>query len=166
MNFLMALRTARSLSQKDIADKLECSQGRISKLENNADGDLRIGDLQRYVSALGLESSIVLAKQGRTLVDDIKHHAHTLRRLLTQITSLAGAEGAMCRSALKVYVDLAGSLTETIDETTARLQLRPDLQRSIIELRDDETEQSDDPNGRPIAERGPTIHTKRRGARV
>lgn len=75
IDFLMALRTANDLSQSDIAKKMGCSQSRVSKLENGKDNDLRIGDFDAYVSALGLEMSIGLVKKNRTIVDDMKYHA-------------------------------------------------------------------------------------------
>ncbi len=50
---LIALRTARGMSQKDVADQVGCSQSRISKLEHGMDDDLRLGDLRAYARALG-----------------------------------------------------------------------------------------------------------------
>jgi predicted XRE-type DNA-binding protein len=57
---LMALRAAAQISQEEIAAKLECTQSKVSKLENSEDEDLRLGDLAQYARALGYEMKIVL----------------------------------------------------------------------------------------------------------
>src|SRR6185369_3308361 len=57
---LMALRAAQGLSQEDIAEKIKCTQSRVSKLESANDIDLRIGDLQEYADALGYQVEITL----------------------------------------------------------------------------------------------------------
>src|SRR5271157_2696196 len=60
----LAIRRAlRGLSQKDIAAKLSCSQGRVSKLEASPDVELRMGDLAAYANALGFRLHIVLETQ-------------------------------------------------------------------------------------------------------
>ena len=52
---LLALRAVRGLSQREVADFIGCSQGRISKLENAKDADVRFGYLQEYADALGCD---------------------------------------------------------------------------------------------------------------
>ena len=59
---LMILRAVHRLSQRDIAEKVGCTQSRISKLETTNDGDLRLGDLARYSDALGLRVKILLER--------------------------------------------------------------------------------------------------------
>jgi DNA-binding Xre family transcriptional regulator len=63
---LLALRAAKNLSQKDIADRMGCTRGRISKLESSIDDDLRLGDLEAYTKALGLNVTLVLDRKGFT----------------------------------------------------------------------------------------------------
>jgi transcriptional regulator with XRE-family HTH domain len=53
-------RTAHGLTQRDLAQKIGCTQGRISKFESSEDGDLRLGDLARYVDAIGLRLKVTL----------------------------------------------------------------------------------------------------------
>lgn len=52
---LIALRCARGLSQADVATSMHCTQSKISKLESGLDQDLRLGDLESYLHALGLQ---------------------------------------------------------------------------------------------------------------
>src|SRR4051812_27244748 len=74
INKLFALRSARGLSQGDIASKLHCTQGRISKLESSSDRDLKFGDIVEYAAALDLGVTLQLVKKDATLVDRVKFH--------------------------------------------------------------------------------------------
>jgi transcriptional regulator len=60
---LLVLRVVRGWNQKDIADRLGCTQSRISKLESSADGDLRLADLRDYASALGQSVEIQIRRK-------------------------------------------------------------------------------------------------------
>jgi len=76
---LMVLRATQGLSQKDIALKLGCTQGRISKLESLTDAHLRIGDLSNYADALGLELRITLESTERPVAARAKKRGATIR---------------------------------------------------------------------------------------
>lgn len=92
LDTLMAVRTRLGMSQNDLAAKMKCTQSRISKLENGKDEDLRIRDFNQYAEALGLDILIVLLRNGHTIVDDIKYHAMSIRRLFGRLTELAEAD--------------------------------------------------------------------------
>lgn len=55
---LLVLRNAAGLTQAEMADKMQCTQGRISKLEMAAQRSIRIGDLLDYARALDLNFCI------------------------------------------------------------------------------------------------------------
>lgn len=86
---LVALRAARGKSQKDIADAMQCTQSRISKLESGADHDLSLGDLHGYLNALGLTPRLVVAKSDQTIVDEIKFLWSCLGQELHRLLALA-----------------------------------------------------------------------------
>src|SRR4051794_27705942 len=70
---LVALRAARGLSQQIVAEKLGCTQSRISKVEASSDSDLDLDTLVRYADALGLKIEITFFGKDVTLVDRVKH---------------------------------------------------------------------------------------------
>lgn len=41
---------------------MRCTQSRISKLEDSADADLRLGDIQAYAQAVGLSFNLGLPR--------------------------------------------------------------------------------------------------------
>src|SRR3989304_3200241 len=86
---LFAVRAAKGLSQKDIAERLWGTQSRISKLENSDDSSFRLGDLAAYVKALGLHFRLVLSKRDETIVEQVKYHAICIKKLLDQLARLA-----------------------------------------------------------------------------
>ena len=73
---LMAMRAVRELSQKDIANQLDCTQSRISKLEQSLDDEVRLGDFRAYAKAV--ECEFIAAIQPR----DVKPDRSRSRRVL------------------------------------------------------------------------------------
>lgn len=57
---LISVRLGKGLTQKDVAEKMNCSQGRVCKLEGSRDVDIKIGDLKRYAGVLGIRTLIIL----------------------------------------------------------------------------------------------------------
>jgi transcriptional regulator with XRE-family HTH domain len=95
IDFLMALRSSRGFSQTDLAAKMECTQSRISKLENGKDDDLRIGEFRDYVRALGMDLSFLLTKNGENIVGQVKQHVFAIRDLLMALGKMAGDDQVM-----------------------------------------------------------------------
>jgi DNA-binding transcriptional regulator YiaG len=52
---LFAMRCKVGLTQQELADRLNYSQGKVSKIEHSLDTDICIGDIVRYTSALNME---------------------------------------------------------------------------------------------------------------
>lgn len=125
---LFALRSGKNMSQKDIAERVGCSQSRISKLESGNDEDLRLADLAAYLRALGLDLCLVFGQQDSTLVNKIKYHALAIKRLLTELGKLAqtderiaegvaGFHGEAFFNLIKIFRDSAKELPRREDGT-------------------------------------------------
>lgn len=152
---LVGLRAAQGLSQQDIALKMGCTQSRVSKLENGTDDDLRIGDFNAYADTLGLELMILLGKknQRRTAVDQVKHHAFSIRRLLRQMAKIAAndetiATGvkAFFREAALNLVNIVGEATKIVVSAADNKIVRnlPEKERPRIQLEDEEALDADE----------------------
>ncbi len=92
LDFLMAQRARQGLTQSDIAASMKCKQSRISKLENGQDNDLNIEDLSGYIEAMGFDLNMFVTKKGDGVVQLVKQHIYTIRRLLDQLVKLAGKD--------------------------------------------------------------------------
>ena len=123
VDMLMAIRSVQDLSQKDIAGRMGCTQSRISKLEAGKDEDLRIGDLQSYAGALGLDLMMVLGKksQGRTMVDKVKQHALAIKRLLESMAALADKDDSIAEGVKVFFHEAAFNLAKIVQDATNTL---------------------------------------------
>jgi len=96
-NHLVALRGSRGLSQQDIAKRMECSQSRISKLEQTDDEDLRLGDVARYLNAVDFSLQIGMTERKQPLVDTVKYHVFAIRQALRKLIKLAHMDEDIAR---------------------------------------------------------------------
>lgn len=118
---LLALRAATGLAQKDIAEKMNCSQSRISKLENGVDDDLRLGDLSRYCDAIGFQFGAVISKNHISAVDQIKYHAFCIKGVLDHLVGLAEGDEAMTKGVSSLHVETLINLVKFVANSAAKL---------------------------------------------
>ena len=141
IDHLMALRALRGLSQSDVAKKLVCSQSRISKLENGRDDDLRLGDLDQYVSALGMDIRIVLTRRRRSDFDEVKYHAFSIKRILDKIARLSKGDASMSAGAAKIMAETFYNMTSFIGGSLEQLVLPKSRESQIkMEIMDEDAE--------------------------
>ena len=131
---LLAMRVAHGLKQKDIADRIGCSQSRISKLENGTDNDLRINDLYNYLAAMGFELRLVFAKQGQMPVDAVKYHALCIRRLLDQLAEFAGKDEKIAEGVAGFYGEAFINMVRIVQDSAKKLPTQPDSGKSYIHV--------------------------------
>lgn len=55
---LVIERVRAGLNQAELARRMGCSQSYISKLEDSKDADLKLGEIERYCSALGITADL------------------------------------------------------------------------------------------------------------
>ena len=113
---LVAMRCKAGLSQNQIADKMKCSQGKVSKMENLTDTELSIGDLAKYSSALGMRLEIGFSDLRMTMVDKVKWHFFNLKGLIDEMVKPAKGDEIMekgvARFTAEAFVNITGGLLE------------------------------------------------------
>lgn len=78
--FLFALRCENNLTQKQLADEINCTQSRVSKIENAYDSNITGKDLLDYGKALNLQLQIGYRRNKKIrIVDLIKYHAFKIK---------------------------------------------------------------------------------------
>ncbi|NCD33397.1 MAG: XRE family transcriptional regulator [Spartobacteria bacterium] len=85
---LFAMRCRRGITQAEMAEKIGCTQSRLSKLENTDNENIKMGDLIDYANVLGLNLSINFHEK-MTAVESIKYHAFQIRKHLDHLAQLA-----------------------------------------------------------------------------
>ena len=123
---LFALRTTRGLSQKDIAEKLRCTQSRISKLENGNDDDLRLGDLRDYLDAIELSVNLVVTPKNDTAVNLVKHHAFCIREIMKRLTDLAQGDEKIAKGVADFHGEAFFNLVKMLGDSARQLPRRKD----------------------------------------
>jgi transcriptional regulator with XRE-family HTH domain len=121
INDLIGARIARGLSQNQMAERMGCTQSKVSKFENGKDDDLRIGDFHKYTDALGLEMTICLSKKGRTMADRARSQVTATCRLIERLAQWVkheddaiahGAEVALINTAEDICKTLLGAINQ------------------------------------------------------
>ena len=87
---MIRARSQASLTQADIASRMNCTQSAVSKLENSIDGDLTVREIASYLRATGGRFAIGFGKQP-SLVERIKGSAMCLKAELDELADLSVA---------------------------------------------------------------------------
>lgn len=139
---LTVLRTQAGLSQKELAEKLNCTQSKVSKLESGDDADIRFGDIIDFTKAVEHEMRIFLVPKGQKVADEVKMHAFVIKRLLDRMVQLTGKDGAMARAVANFFGEAAFNLTRFVRDAAAALPAPPEdphpLQVEVPEVEQDE----------------------------
>lgn len=121
--YLFFLRCERGLTQAQLAKKIKCSQGTISKIENSYDKDIKVEDLLAYGQALDFQLGLNFRRKGKVLIVDlIEYHITKIQDLLNKLTNLAGKDKAMITGVSKVLGDAVIRLLDIFSYTDSKLK--------------------------------------------
>ncbi len=131
---LTVLRTRAGLSQQELAEKLHCTQSKVSKLESSNDADIGFGDLVNYTGAIEHEMRLFLVPKGQTIVDDVKMHALMIQRLLHRLVRLARDDGTMTKGVADFLEEAACNLARIVQTAAAALPPTADEFRQPLQV--------------------------------
>jgi transcriptional regulator with XRE-family HTH domain len=123
---LMVQRAVHRLSQKDIAEKMGCTQSRISKLESTNDGDLCLGDLARYSDALALRVKILLEDKDCTPVARVKSLAFQIKHEMDALAGLAANDHLIAKGVSDFFGEAFFNLVNMLQNSAQKLPTRPE----------------------------------------
>ena len=119
--FLSFLRCKHRLTQKELADKIGCSQGRVSKIESAKDDSLSIRDFIDYGNALGLELEVGFRNKKMKWVDMVKYHAFQMQRYLNNMVQIAKEDKAIETGVLDFHLEALKNVPSMILSSMAKL---------------------------------------------
>jgi transcriptional regulator with XRE-family HTH domain len=133
LDSLVAIRIKKGLSQKDIAQRMECTQSRISKLENGTDSNTTIGDFKAYAHAIGLDATLMLLRKHSKLADLVKTHTLMIRHAFDRLLEIAADDESMKEGTKKLAIEVTienfktmlNALDIQIETGEEKLQLPP-----------------------------------------
>lgn len=129
---LIAMRAARGLTQEEVAAKMGCTQGRISKLETSDDLDLTFASIVHYAHAIGLRLEITLTGEETTAVDRVKHHAFCIKRLTDQLARLAFADETIARGVSRFFDEAAINLLRMLQDSADKRPHHPEQRGPLL----------------------------------
>jgi transcriptional regulator with XRE-family HTH domain len=162
---LFALRCARGLSQKAVAEKMGCTQGKVSKLEASRDEDLSLGDIRGYAKALGL-TTILGLEGGPSAVARIKFHHACVTKQVNSLAKLAAKDDMIAKGVSRFFSETALNFLDILDQATKKLPPEVQLLGVAIEIvgPDDEGCQGGAENGGSPEAAIPKVRRKRKPA--
>lgn len=123
---LFAMRSARSVSQAEIASQLKCSQSKVSKIENGVDADLSVGELEAYARALDCDVVLTFQKCHSTSADRVKQHAFAIKRELDDLACIAGDDSTLRKGVASFFGEAFFNIVRMISESAKSLPATSD----------------------------------------
>lgn len=130
--FLFYLRCTHNLSQKQLAEKIKCSQSRISKIEHSIDKDLTIKDLLDYAKVLNLRLEIGYRHPSVKTVDLIKYHAFKIKDYLNQLIELAKDDETLIEKIGEFHAEALFNIIKIISGSLVKLDFKQKKQKKDI----------------------------------
>ncbi len=125
---LLALRATLGLSQQDIADRIGsgCTQGKISKLENAKDADVRLGNLQAYADAVDCGFTAQPMPRHLKPVDKVKIHAVAIKKHMDDLAQLARSDEKIAHGVAGFFYECFVNVFLMMGDSARQLPLCPD----------------------------------------
>jgi len=118
---LIHLRVSNSDSQTDLAEKLGCSQSRISKIENGFDQNLKLKDLEDYGRVFGKDITLLVSDRSMGLADRVKFHAFGVRKALMKLVELAHKDDEIAKGVAQLHIEALVNIARFIRQTAGKL---------------------------------------------
>ena len=127
--FLFYLRCEHGLSQKELAERIGCTQSRISKIEHSLDKDLTIQNLLDYAKVLNLQLEIGYRHPSVKIVDLIKYHAFKIKVYLNELNTLAKDDDALQQSIKKFHLEAFFNIGKIIWDSLSKIDFKQKVQK-------------------------------------
>lgn len=129
---LIAMRVSCNRSQAEIANRMNCTQSKISKLENGTDDELRLSELRDYLSALDRDMSLFICGNDWQSIQQIKFCATMISRCLRDLVERAGEDATIKEGVSKAHIETLVNLITTVVASAENLPSLPQMLPEII----------------------------------
>jgi transcriptional regulator with XRE-family HTH domain len=129
---LTVLRCVKGLSQAELAERMNCGQPKISKLESSTDADLNLGDTLSYASAMQQTVRISLTPDRATGVDHVRFYAACIKHELDRLVKIAGDDKEIGDGVEAFAIETVQRMLAMIEESISKLPHRVQQPTSSI----------------------------------
>ncbi len=142
---LFAMRSARNVSQAEIAAQLKCTQSKVSKIENGVDADLSVGELEAYARALDCDVVLSFQKRHSTAVDRVKQHAFAIKQELDALARMAGNDSTLQKGVASFFGEAFFNIVRMISDSARSLpELNADRPHVRVSMEPSESQMNDE----------------------
>lgn len=133
---LTILRAKADLSQAEMAKKMGVSQSFISKLEVANNDQIKFGDFNKFVNALGYDTTLTISKP-QNIVQKIKNTYNQLFALTKELQNYAVDDDAILQSIAKFELEATHNMlnlaSALIESSASKLnKIHPQQEPQII----------------------------------
>jgi len=89
VNSLIQQRMGKKVSQKELAQRMGCDPSKISRMEAGNDAQLKIGDVTHYLTAIGVQMSMIFEDAELPAAERIKRHVFAIHEQLERLVDIA-----------------------------------------------------------------------------
>ena len=114
---LADLRNLNGISQQDVAEQLQCTQSKVSKLENGYDDDLTIQALIAYAKLFDSDLTILFSSKEDSLVSQIKYHALCIKTCFEQMNELVQQDAKIGEGVAAFHIEALLNLVKIVGES-------------------------------------------------
>jgi transcriptional regulator with XRE-family HTH domain len=94
VNALVQMRLHKKISQRQLADRMNCTPSKISRLEACDDDSIKIADVRDYVLGLNIGMAILFEDKDIPVAEQIKQHVFSIHEKLENLVKIAeGVDG-------------------------------------------------------------------------
>ncbi len=136
---LQAMRVARNIPQSRIAEALQCTQSRVSKIENCDDAELTLKELEAYARVFDCDLNLLFSSRKMTAVDRVQYHAFAIKRELEQMADCAQGDHQIARGVADFYREAFINFIKMIQEAASQLPNQPENGKPYIHISTAET---------------------------
>ena len=130
---LADLRNIRGISQSDVADQLQCTQSKVSKLENGYDDDVTLRDLVAYAKLVDSDLTILFSSKEDSLVSQIKYYAICIKNCFEQMNELVQQDTQIGKGVAAFHIEALLNLVKIVGDSSKHLisSIQPSVEPQV-----------------------------------
>jgi len=119
--YLFTLRCENNLTQKELSDRVGCSQSRISKIEGSYDKDITLSDLFDYGEAFNLQLELGYRNKNAKIVDLVNYHIFRIKEYLNALTNIAKGDKSIDKGVFTFFEETLYNMIDLVTENLSKL---------------------------------------------